>query len=64
MNFVDSIFALRIDGWTRQKDIRVGFHSLEHVVVADQKVGVLAIEQTGLIVESIHAEQHRLRNMA
>jgi len=63
MDFIYRVFALRIDRRAGQKNIGMGLHGAEDVVIADEKVCMLAIEQAGLIVEPVHAKQHRLRDM-
>ena len=35
----------------------------EDIVVADEKVRLLKLEQAGLVVESIHAEEYGLRDV-
>lgn len=58
MNFVDGIFTLRVDRGASQKHIWVSADGLEDVIIANKKVGVLAIEQARLVIESIHPEEH------
>lgn len=63
VNFIDGIFALRVDRGAGKKYIRIRSDGLEDVRVADEKVRMLPIEEAGLVVKSIHAEQHGFRNM-
>ena len=60
MDFVDGVTSLGVDRDACEQFVRVCLNGLEDVIVADQKVCMLAVEPAVLIVGPIHAEDHGL----
>jgi hypothetical protein len=56
MDFFDHILPLWVDRDSGWEFIGVSVHSLEHAIVADQKIRVGLIEPAVLIVYSIHTK--------
>ncbi len=63
MDFVDGVTPLGVNRHACKQFVRVCLNGLEDVIVADQKVCLLAVEPAVLIVDPIHAEDHGLADM-
>ena len=63
MDFVDGIPPLRVDGDASEKVIRIRSSGVQHIVVADQEMGLFLGKLTALIVDAVHAEEDGLSHV-
>ncbi len=60
MNLIDRVLPLRIDRGAGEKHVRMGLRCFQHIIIADHEFCMCSVKQTGLVIVSVHSEEHGL----
>ena len=63
MHLLDGVTPLGIDRDSRKKVIRVRSSGLQHILVADQEMGLFSGKSPSLIIDPVHAQEDSLAHV-